>query len=128
MRAWQLTGPGLQSLQRVDRPDPTPGPGEVVVRVAATSLNYRDLMIASGSYRIGSKYPIVPLSDGAGEVVAVGGGVAHLRPGDRVVSSFFRGWTDGAQTLERAATALGGGVIDGMLAETVALPAEGVVR
>jgi NADPH:quinone reductase-like Zn-dependent oxidoreductase len=128
MRAWQLSGPSLDKLAPVERPEPTPGPGQVVVKVTATSLNFRDLMIATGAYRVAARYPIVPLSDGAGEVVAVGPGVTQFKIGDRVVASFFSGWTDGAQTLERAATALGGGTVDGMLAEKVALPAEGLLR
>lgn len=127
MRSWNLGGTSLDQLTLVDRPDPAPVPGQVVVRVTAASLNYRDLLVASGSYARGAKYPVVPLSDGAGEVVAVGEGVTRFKAGDRVISSFFSGWIDGAQTPERAATALGG-AIDGVLAEKVALPAEGLVR
>lgn len=127
MRAWQITGPGLDNLKLVERPDPSPGSGEVVVRVRANSLNYRDLMIASGTYRINPKYPLVPLSDGAGEIVSVGAGVSRFREGDRVTSAFFADWVDGVQTPQRAGTALGGGR-DGMLAEMVILPERGVVR
>jgi NADPH:quinone reductase-like Zn-dependent oxidoreductase len=99
-----------------------------LVSMKAWSLNYRDLMIATGTYRIGASYPLVPLSDGAGEVIAVGSGVSSVRVGDRVTSAFFSDWEDGAQTPERAATALGGGSVAGVLAEQVVLPAKGVVR
>jgi NADPH:quinone reductase-like Zn-dependent oxidoreductase len=99
----------------------------VLVRIRAASLNYRDLLIATGRYLRGATYPLVPLSDGAGEIAAIGAGVTSFRVGDRVTTSFFAGWVDGPQTPERAATALGGAV-DGVLAESVVLPAHGVVR
>jgi NADPH:quinone reductase-like Zn-dependent oxidoreductase len=127
MRIWQLTATGLDHLTTADRPDPEPGDGDIVVRVKAASLNYRDWLIASGTYRMAARYPVVPLSDGAGEVVAVGRKVTRWRVGDRVVSSFFSDWVDGAPTPEGAASALGGAV-DGVLAEKVMLPAHGVVR
>jgi NADPH:quinone reductase-like Zn-dependent oxidoreductase len=127
MRVWSLTAPGLEHLCLEERRDPTPGPGEVLVRIRAASLNYRDLMITSGRYSRGAKYPLVPLSDGAGEIAAVGSGVTAWRAGDRVATSFFAGWVDGPQTPERAATALGG-ALDGVLAEAVVLPERGVVR
>jgi NADPH:quinone reductase-like Zn-dependent oxidoreductase len=127
MRVWNLSAPGLQHLTLEERPDPTPGPGEVRVRIKAASLNYRDLMIANGRYARGAKYPLVPLSDGAGEIAALGSGVTAWRVGDRVATSFFSGWVDGPLTPARAATALGGAV-DGVLAEAIVLPEGGVVR
>jgi NADPH:quinone reductase-like Zn-dependent oxidoreductase len=127
MRVWSLTAPGLEHLTQEERRDPTPGPGEVVVRIHAASLNYRDLMVATGRYSRGAKYPLVPLSDGAGEIAAVGSGVRAWRVGDRVATSFFADWVDGPQTPARAATALGG-ARDGVLAEAVVLPERGVVR
>ncbi len=127
MRVWQLTGPGLDHLCLTERPEPKPGESDVVVRVKAASLNYRDWMIATGVYRLPANYPIVPLSDGAGEVVAVGSKVKKWRVGDRVTTSFFSSWVDGAATPERTATALGG-MVDGVLAEQIVLPASGVVR
>jgi len=93
-----------------------------VIRVRATSLNYRDLMMARGS-----RDEIIPLSDGAGEVAAVGEGVTRFAPGDRVTSCFFPNWVDGGVTPEYVAEALGGGTRDGMLAELVALPERAVV-
>lgn len=127
MRVWLLSAPGLEHLSLQERPEPTPGPGEVLVRIKAASLNYRDLMVLAGGYARGARYPVIPLSDGAGEIAAVGPGVTAWRVGDRVISSFFSAWIDGEQTPERAATALGGAV-DGVLAEKVVLPAHGVVR
>jgi NADPH:quinone reductase-like Zn-dependent oxidoreductase len=127
MRVWSLRAPGLQHLTLEERPDPTPGRNDVVVRIRAASLNYRDLMVATGRYSRGAKYPLIPLSDGAGEIAAVGSDVKAWHVGDRVTTSFFADWVDGPQTPERAATALGG-AIDGVLAEAVVLPERGVVR
>ena len=112
---------GFDSLTLVDRPARVPGPREVRVRVRAASLNYRDLVTARGAQR--RKAPVVPLSDGAGEVVAVGGEVTRLRPGDRVTAAFFPTWKDGPLSDAHHARALGGGQ-DGMLAEEVVLPEE----
>ena len=127
MRTWSLSGPGLDNLSVEERPVPSPGPGEVVVRIRAASLNYRDLMVAAGRYARGAKYPLIPLSDGAGAIASVGEGAGAWRPGDRVTTSFFAGWVDGPLTSDRAATALGG-ARNGVLSEAVVLPASGVVR
>lgn len=127
MRTWQLTAAGIDHLKLVERPAPEPGDHDVVVRIRAASINYRDWMIATGTYRIANRYPIVPLSDGAGEIAAVGRRVTAWRVGDRVTTSFFTDWEDGAQTPARSATALGG-AIDGVLADAVVLPAHGVIR
>ena len=127
MRVWKLEAPGLEHLTLEERPEPVPGPGEVRVRLEAASLNYRDVMIATGRYPRGARYPLVPLSDGAGEISALGSGVTAWRVGDRVATSFFSGWVDGPLTPARAATALGGPV-DGVLADAVVLPEGGVVR
>ncbi len=110
---------GFDSLVLVDRDAGPPGPGQVRVRVRAVSLNYRDLVTARGAVK--RKAPVVPASDGAGEVIAVGEGVTRLRPGDRVVASFFPTWVDGPLSDAHHALALGGGQ-DGMLAEEVTLP------
>jgi NADPH:quinone reductase-like Zn-dependent oxidoreductase len=127
MRTWELNAAGLDHLAVTERSEPRPGDNDVLVRINATSLNYRDWLIASGTYRLAVRYPVVPLSDGAGEIVGVGRRVTKWRAGDRVVTSFFSHWVDGAQTSERAATALGGAV-DGVLSECVVLPAHGVAR
>src|SRR4051812_8739030 len=127
MRAFELQGFGIDKLTAVDRPEPRPGPGQAVVRLKAWSLNYRDLMVVKGQYNPRMKLPAVPLSDGAGEVTAVGEGVTRVKPGDRVAAAFMPGWVGGALTEARARTALGGGG-EGMLQEYVALPAEGLVH
>ena len=120
MKAYELQPrEGFDSLTLVDRPSPALGPHDVRVRVRATSLNYRDLVMARGAIK--RKAPLVPLSDGAGEVLEVGQEVVRHRPGDRVVASFFPTWLEGPLSDAHHAAALGGGQ-DGMLAEQVVLP------
>jgi NADPH:quinone reductase-like Zn-dependent oxidoreductase len=126
MRTYILPAFGLDHLTLTDRPDPTPGPGQVQVRVRAVSLNYRDLLVARGQYNPRMPLPRVPCSDAAGEVVAVGEGVASVKPGDRVCGTFMQGWEDGELTEAAARTALGGD-IDGVLAEQVVLSERGVI-
>src|SRR5919109_1178657 len=118
MRAYELHGDGVETLTLVERDRPRPGPGQVLVRMRAASLNYRDLLVAGGTYARGGppKRPLVPLSDGAGEVVEVGAGVTRLGPGERVAGAFFPGWIGGPSDAEKTAAALGGSV-DGVLAE-----------
>lgn len=127
MKAYHIVSErGPEGLERVDLPKPKIGPGRVLVRVRATSLNYRDLMVLKGQYGPGSKLPLIPLSDGAGEVAAVGEGVTKWQVGNRVAGTFFQGWPSGTFTRETGATALGG-ALNGMLAEYVALDEEGLV-
>lgn len=115
------------SLQlREGAPVRAPGPGEVLLRVRATSLNRRDIMVMRGFYPVGAKETLVPLSDGAGEIVATGKGVTRVKEGDRVAAIFFQDWLDGRPTPAAAASALGG-AIDGMLAEYVTISEQGVV-
>ena len=129
MNSWRLTSPGIDGLALSERPSPQPDHGEVLVRVRAASLNYRDLNVARGSYgRGGTKQNLVPLSDGAGEVAAIGPGVTRVKPGDRVAGIFMQRWTAGGITPEAAGSALGGGAIDGMLAEEVVLHQDGLVH
>ncbi len=128
MRAYQiLPGDGIDGLQCVDLPDRELGIGEVRVRVHAVSLNYRDLMVASGNYLVNVDDPIIPCSDGAGEVLAVGHGVTNVQVGDRVAASFFPHWQDGRTSPSKIRHALGGDV-DGMLAEEVVLDEGALVR
>lgn len=127
MKAFVIrSGFGLDNLALVDRPDPTPGPGQVVVRVWAASLNYRDLLVARGQYNPRMPLPRVLGSDGAGEVAAVGPGVTRWKVGDRVVGCFFQGWADGPVTEAATKTALGGDR-DGVLAELVLFDEGGLV-
>lgn len=124
--AWELAAPGLAGLRRVTRDVAGPGPGEVLVRFRATSLNYRDWLQVAGTYDRRQKLPVIPLSDGAGDVVAVGAGVAAFKPGDRVVNTFFPGWLDGDFAPERIAVRLGG-PDDGVLTTLRALPESGLL-
>ena len=109
-----------------DRPAPEPGHGEILVQVRATSLNYRDLMIAKGAYPRAAKPNVIPRSDGAGEIVAVGPGVERFKVGDRVCGAFFPDWAAGAVSADAVERALGGSV-DGMLAENVVLRETGAI-
>ena len=128
MRAYQiLPGANIDALQCVDYPDRDLAPFEVRIRVHAVSLNYRDLMVASGNYLVTVDDPIIPCSDGAGEVLAVGPGVTRVQVGDRVAGSFFPFWQDGVTSPEKIRHALGGD-IDGMLAEEVVLHEEALAK
>jgi NADPH:quinone reductase-like Zn-dependent oxidoreductase len=129
MRAYQLPkgGAGIDALTKVDRPQPKPGHRQVLVKVAACSLNFRDLGIVRGTYRVPVPDNIVPLSDGAGEVVEVGSDVRRVKVGDKVAGCFFQRWPGGESPPDAHATALGGG-IDGMLAEYVVLEEDGIVK
>ncbi|THD79935.1 MAG: NAD(P)-dependent alcohol dehydrogenase [Phenylobacterium sp.] len=110
MRALNVAKPwGLDKLQMVEAPDPKPGPGEVLVRMRAVSLNYRDLLMVGGIYGRGgtTDEPITPFSDGCGMVEAVGPGVTRFAVGDRVATLFFQGWISGPPTLAKISTSLG---------------------
>jgi NADPH:quinone reductase-like Zn-dependent oxidoreductase len=126
MRAYQLREPGIDTLAKVDLPTPKPAYRQVLVKVAACSLNFRDLAIVLGKYRMPTKANVIPLSDGAGEVIEVGPGVTRVKAGDRVAGCFFQRWPGGLPGPEAAGSALGG-TADGMLAEYVVLEEEGVV-
>ena len=115
---------GLEGLRRAERPDPLPGPHEVLIRIRATSLNYRDHMIVSGTYFTPVSRPTIPLSDGAGEVAGVGPGVTRFRKGDRVAGTFFQVWFDGPPTRRHPALGI---PLDGTLAEYIVLHEDGVV-
>ena len=126
MRAYRLQAAGIDGLAEVELPMPKPGPRQVLVKVAACSLNFRDLAIALGTYRMPTKPDLVPLSDGAGEVVEVGPGVTRVKAGDRVAGCFFQRWFGGPPAADTHVSALGGG-LDGMLAQYVVLEQDGVV-
>jgi len=129
MRAYPLPkgGAGIDALVKVERPNPKPAYRQVLVKVVACSLNYRDLAIARGTYRLPVREDIIPLSDGAGEVIEIGEGVRRVKVGDKVAGNFFQRWSAGEPGPDTHLSALGGG-IDGMLAEYVVLEEEGVVK
>lgn len=128
MKRWTLSpGKGLDTLTLETAPDPNPGAGEVVVRVRAVSLNYRDLVVANSFYSKTVKPSgLVPCSDGTGEVQAIGPGVRHTKVGDRVAGTFFQRWVAGPPTLAAHQSGLGG-ELDGVLAQQVLLPEDGVI-
>ncbi len=126
MKAYELhREEGLAALKLVERPSPPLGPTDVRVRVRAVSLNYRDLSVLRGAQR--RERPVVPTSDGAGEVIEVGSAVRRHAVGDRVAAAFFPGWLQGGLSEEHHKNALGGSA-DGMLAEEVVLPESAWVR
>jgi len=96
MKAYEIQGSfGLDNLKQTERPEPKPGPGKVLIKIKAVSLNYRDLMTVEGSYNPRQPLPLVPCSDGAGEIVEVGEGVTRVKKGDRVVGIFAQRWLAG---------------------------------
>ena len=97
MKVMQIEGDwGTKNIRPAERPEPVPGPGEVVVGIEAVSINPRDKVLADGGYgRRGGNLPLVPLCDGAGSVKEVGDGVESLKPGDNVVPAYSRTWLSG---------------------------------
>ncbi|MDB5385113.1 MAG: alcohol dehydrogenase [Planctomycetaceae bacterium] len=127
MRAVELQQSfSIDSLQVVQQADPVPAFGQVLLRMKAWSLNFRDLMLVRGQYNPKLKFPFVPLSDGVGEVVAVGPGVTSIRTGTRVCPLFMQQWHAGQLNDSHAKSALGG-AIPGILSEYVILDATGVI-
>src|SRR5579871_2939374 len=124
MRAMVLDGgAGLENLKPAEREWPKPAPGEVVVRLAAASINYRDLATVT---MMAPARPLIPLSDGAGLVEAVGDGVTRVKVGDLVMPGFFPHWIAGRPTPQRLAAL--GGALDGVACEAIAITAEGVTK
>ncbi len=127
MKAVVLRGAfGIENMVLTDLPDPIPGPGQALVRIKAASLNYRDWLMVMGRYNPKQPLPFIPLSDGAGEVVALGPGAQGLRIGDRVMPLFAQGWLAGPPTKDRLRQTLGG-PFDGVLTELAVFPCESLV-
>jgi NADPH:quinone reductase-like Zn-dependent oxidoreductase len=124
----EITAFGLDGLRLATREVGEPGPGEVRLRLQAASLNRRDLLLVEGIYNPKQTLPVVPCSDGAGVVEAVGPGVTRVAPGDRVALHFFTGWISGEPNTEKLATALGGPGGDGTLATHMIVAADAVVK
>ncbi|MBD1808802.1 NAD(P)-dependent alcohol dehydrogenase [Microcoleus sp. FACHB-SPT15] len=128
MRVWEIQNKqGLEALTLTERQEPQPTPRQVLLRMRAASLNYRDLLTVKGAYNSKQRLPLIPLSDGVGEVVAVGEGVTRVKIGDRVAGIFMQTWLEGEFSAEKSKSALGG-AIDGILAEYVTLHEDGVVH
>lgn len=114
------------TLELADAPVKAPGDNDVVIQIKATALNRRDISIMQGFYPVGDRTRLVPLSDGAGEVVAVGAKVKRFKQGDRVTGSFFQTWLGGRPTPAVFGGMLGGSA-DGLLTQYATLNEEGVV-
>jgi len=129
MRVFQIQDDwGMDHLQLAARTDPRPGPGQVLIRMKASSLNYRDLVVPNRGYgSFTGTLPLIPISDGVGEVVEVGSGVTRVKVGDRVCPCFHQGWTAGEPNLERLTQTLGG-PIDGTMADLMCLSETGVAK
>ena len=119
-------GFGLDQLVAAERPEPKPRHGEVLLAMKAASLNYRDILMVNGHYNPRQPLPLVPCSDGVGEVVEVGEGVSRVAPGDRVSTLFCQKWLGGAPDKAKLGSTLGG-PHDGTLTEFMVLPEDGVV-
>jgi NADPH:quinone reductase-like Zn-dependent oxidoreductase len=126
VKLWQIQSFGIDQLVLADLPMPRPGRGQVLVKVHAVSLNYRDLLLVRGQYNPKMALPRIPCSDGAGEVVELGEGVDTVTVGQRVAGIFMQRWLEGSPTADSSRGALGGDV-DGMLAEYVVLHQSGLV-
>jgi NADPH:quinone reductase-like Zn-dependent oxidoreductase len=125
MRVWEVQNAfGIDNLKLVEKAEPKPGPGQIVVAMKAASLNYRDLLTVKMG---GAPLPLIPFSDGAGVVEAVGSGVTRVKVGDKVCPTFFQSWTEGPVTAEARNLALGGSV-PGVLQEKMLIDAEGVTK
>lgn len=130
MRRYQLTRPeGIEHLDLVEAPAPAPARGQALVRVRAAALNYRDLLVASGSALYGAPAApgLVPLADAAGEVVELGPGATRVRVGDRVSVNFMRKWAGGEFDPGHVAGGLRGATADGVLSELLAIDTDELV-
>src|SRR3972149_1611848 len=127
MRAVEAQAFSIDALRVVERPVPRPRRGEILVRVRAASLNYRDLAVLSGKYLPSLPLPYVPASDGCGEVAEAGEEVTRFRVGDRVLPTYIQGWHDGMPTPEQRTRRTLGAPLAGVLQEYVAVPAEDAV-
>jgi NADPH:quinone reductase-like Zn-dependent oxidoreductase len=128
VKVYQFEEFGIENLHIVQRDMPRPASGQVLVRLHAASINYRDSMVIRGTYNPRMKLPAVPLSDAAGEIVETGKGVTKWAAGDRVCSTVVAGWVDGGPSAEKSRTAIGAGSYDGVLSEYRVFDQEALVR
>ncbi|MEL6281510.1 MAG: NAD(P)-dependent alcohol dehydrogenase [Pseudomonadota bacterium] len=128
MKAMRIEAWGVENIRPIELPDPRPGPGEALLRMRAVSINPRDLIMAQGGYgRMAAQPPLIPLCDGAGEVIALGEGAVGVAVGDLVCPNYSRTWLQG---LAHPTAHLGahGGMIDGTACELMSIPAEALVK
>lgn len=128
MKAFTTLGDGIDGLKLNELPVPEPKAGEILVKMRAASLNYRDLLVINGIESWKPTAPRIPVSDGVGEVVSVGSGVSQWRAGDRVAGLFLPKWLDGELTADKYVLPLGGAAADGVLAEYILFNEQAVVR
>ena len=129
MRVFQIEGEwGLDNLKVGVRPDPKPGPGQVLLRMRASSINYRDPIVPERAYGSQSgDLPLIPVSDGVGDVIEIGAGVTRVSVGDRACPAYFQRWISGEPNANRLTQSLGG-PLDGTMAQYMCLSEEGVVK
>ena len=129
MRVYQIEGEwGYDNLKLSERSEPVAGRGQIVVKTRMAALNARDLLVLERGYgRATGELPLIPVSDGVGEVIAIGDDVSRVAVGDRVCPTYFQNWTCGSPSSERFSSALGG-PLDGVMADLLPLSQEGVVR
>ena len=127
MKAYEIEQFGIDDLRPVEKERPRPAADEVLVKLCAVSLNFRDVMVVKGQYNPRMKLPAIPFSDGAGEVVEVGSEVTKWKVGSRVCSTVIPGWIDGGPSAEKAKTAIGAGSCDGVLREYAPFKTDSVV-
>lgn len=128
MTAWTTNGDGVENISPMRVAVPVPGPGEMLVKVTALSLNYRDLMVINGVGGWKPTSPTVPISDAVGTVVGVGADVIRFTVGDRVSAMFLPKWQSGQLTRDTYITPTGGPVNRGMLAEYVVIGQDEAAR
>lgn len=124
--AFQMTGPGAENIKCVETPDREPGIGEIKIKISASSMNFHDLVTISGLIP-SVQYPCVPMSDGCGEIVAIGQEVTNFSVGDRVLPQFYPHWLKGNPSPEKKRDILGE-TMDGCLQEYLILPASSAVK
>jgi NADPH:quinone reductase-like Zn-dependent oxidoreductase len=127
-RAMLLPRFGAANLTLAEHPVAAPGPTDIVIRLTAASINYRDVVVVDGTYKPDMKLPLVPLSDGCGEVVAVGEAVSRFAVGDRAMPLYTRGWISGPPTLEQRTARTLGGPFDGVARERITVSEDNAVR
>ena len=129
MKIFQLQDDwSIDNLTLTERPKPEPGPGQVLLKMKAASLNYRDLVVPQRGYgKLTGTLPLIPISDGVGEVIAIGEGVGRVAVGDRVCPLMIQSWISGPPTMERLTSTLGG-PLDGVMTEYMVLSEQGVVK
>src|SRR4051794_30640812 len=128
MNAYEISDFGIDDLHIVEREVPRPAEDEVLIRFHAASLNYRDVMVVSGTYNPRMKLPAVPFSDGAGEIVEIGSKVTKWSVGDRVSPNVVQGWVDGGPTADASKTAIGAGTYAGVLRGFGAFSEDAIVK